>query len=114
MRKAKGRKQPTSTIQITEYVWALGENARKRHYHETERGTVRAFTVQVEVFVDGSWRPALRYDSAHGFAHRDRYFLDGRSAKTNLRMDLKEALTFADEDIRENWENYKDRFLRGK
>ena len=73
-----------------------------------------AFTVQLEVFINGLWRPAVRYDSAHGFAHRDRYFLDGRSTKTQLDINFHEALTFADEDIRENWDAYRDRFLRGE
>ena len=95
-------------------MWALGENARKRHYHESNQGEVLAFTVQLEVFVDGVWRPAIRYDSAHGFAHCDRYFLDGRSTKTELQIDFDQALTFADEDIKENWRNYRDRFLRGE
>jgi len=114
MRKRGSRRRQSRATQITEYVWALGENARKRHYHETERGEVLAFTVQLEIFVNGQWRPAVRYDSAHGFAHRDRYFLDGRSTKTDLRLDFNEALTFADEDIKENWEDYRDRFLRGE
>ena len=103
-----------STIRVIEYVWALGDNARKRHYHESEHGRVLAFAAQLEIFVDGVWRPAIRYDSAHGFAHRDRYFLDGRSTKTDLRMDFDQALTFADEDIKENWRDYRDRFLRGE
>jgi len=111
VQKTRRRKR---TRQITEYVWALGENARKRHYHETERGEVRTFTVQLEIFVDDQWRPAVRYDSVHGFAHQDRYFLDGRSTKTELYMDFTEALTFADEDIKENWTDYRDRFLRGE
>lgn len=114
MRKESKPRQRSRTQHITEYVWALGENVRKRHYHETEQGKVGAFTVQLEVFVDGKWQPAVRYDSVHGFAHRDRYFLDGRSTKTDLLMGFNEALTFADEDIKENWKDYKDRFLRGE
>jgi hypothetical protein len=109
----RSRKRQAGRTRITEYVWALGENARKRHYHEAGRGEVRVFTVQLEVFLEGKWQPVVRYDSAHGFAHRDRYFLDGRSTKTNLDIDFKEALTFADEDIRDNWQAYRDRFLRG-
>lgn len=110
-RESKGRQ--SRTAQVTEYVWALGENVRKRHYHETEQGEVQVFTVQLEIFVNGKWQPVVRYDSAHGFAHRDRYFLDGRSTKTDLNIDFKEALTFADEDIKDNWQAYRDRFLRG-
>jgi hypothetical protein len=41
----------------------------------------------------------IRYDTAHGFTQVDRY-------------DFDEALTFADSDINENWEKYKNRFLQ--
>ena len=37
-------------MSVTEYVIPLGENARKRHYHETDRGKVIGFVVQLEVF----------------------------------------------------------------
>ena len=51
---------------VVEYVRALGEEARKRHYHETRRGTVVAFVVQLEVLLRGVWVPVVRYDMAHG------------------------------------------------
>ncbi len=99
---------------ITEYVVPLGENARKRHYHETERGRVISFAVQLEVFVDKEWKVVIRYDSAHGFAHIDKYYIDGRKAKKEIHLKLSEALTVADEDIKENWKTYRDAFLEGK
>jgi len=101
-------------LSVTEYVIPLGENARKRHYHETGKGKVVTFTVQLEVFVNGQWREVIRYDSAHGFAHIDRYYLDGRKVKKELHLKLSEALTLADEDIKENWKTYKTAFLEGK
>ena len=101
-------------MSVTEYVIPLGENARKRHYHETDKGKVTAFTVQLEVFVNDKWREVSRYDSAHGFAHIDRYFFDGRKVKKDLDLNLNEALTLADEDIKENWKAYQKTFLEGK
>jgi hypothetical protein len=101
-------------LSVTEYVVPLGENARKRHYHETNKGKVDAFTVQLEVFVNDQWREVIRYDSAHGFAHIDRYYLDGRKDKKELNLKLNEALTLADEDIKENWKAYQKAFLEGK
>ncbi len=101
-------------MSVTEYVIPLGENTRKRHYHETEKGKVVAFAVQLEVFVNDQWREVIRYDSAHGFAHIDRYYLDGRKVKKDLNLKLNEALTLADEDIKENWKAYQKAFLEGK
>ncbi|MBI5050190.1 MAG: hypothetical protein HZC11_04770 [Nitrospirae bacterium] len=99
---------------VTEYVIPLGENTRKRHYHEIVRGKVTRFTVQLEVFVSDKWQVVIRYDAAHGFAHIDRYQIDGKRVKKELYMDFDEVLTLADEDIKENWKTYKNVFLEGK
>lgn len=101
-------------LSVVEYVIPLGENARKRHYHETDKGKVIGFAVQLEVLVDAQWKVVIRYDSVHGFAHIDRYYLDGRKIKKELPLKLREALTLADEDIKENWKNYQKTFLEGK
>jgi len=101
-------------LRVTEYVIPLGENARKRHYHETDKGRIISFTVQLEVLVDDRWQVVFRYDSAHGFAHIDRYYLDGKKIKEELNLKLSEALIFADEDIKENWKIYQKAFLEGK
>ena len=96
-----------------EYVFPLGERARKRHFHETSRGTVVALVVQLEVLLDGRWAPVVRYDSVHGFSHIDRFSRSGESCKERLFFSFAEALTAADEDIPENWELYRTRFLDG-
>ena len=99
---------------ITEYVIPLGENARKRHYHETNKGKIVHFTVQMEVFMNNQWHAVIRYDSAHGFPHIDRYYRDGRKVKKELQLNLNDALTLADEDIKNNWKSYQKDFLEGK
>jgi len=101
-------------LSVTEYVVPLGENARKRHYHETVKGKVIAFAVQLEVLLAGQWQVVIRYDSAHGFAHIDRYYRGGRQVKREILLKLEEALTLADEDIKENWKSYQEAFLEGK
>jgi hypothetical protein len=101
-------------LNVTEYVIPLGENARKRHYHETDKGKVTGFSVQLEVFVNNLWQVLIRYDSAHGFAHIDQYYLDGEKIKKELHLKLNEALNLADEDIKENWKVYQRAFLEGK
>lgn len=96
------------------YLIRLGEHVRKRHYHKTEKGQVIAFMVQLEIEVgEDLWRPALRYDCTHDFAHRDRYNLQGEQSKEELPLGYTEALDLADKDINDNWELYKQRFLRG-
>lgn len=100
-----------------DYVLPLGEDVRKRHRHETVKGSVVSYVVQLEIFYHGAWRPAVRYDSAHGFAHFahvDRYRRTGESRKEILSFSFAEAVTVADEDIQANWEIYRDRFVRGE
>jgi hypothetical protein len=99
---------------ITEYVIPLGEKARKRHRHEADKGKVTSFAVQLEVFAEDEWKVAIRYDSAHGYSHMDRFYPDGRKVKKELHLNLKEALTLADEDIKDNWKAYQEAFMEGK
>ena len=101
-------------MSITEYIIPLDETARKRHYHETRKGKIVSFIVQLEVNFNNEWREVIRYDSAHGFAHIDKYYLDGSKVKNELRLAFDEALTLADEDVKENWKTYKMIFLEGK
>jgi len=97
-----------------EYLIRLGERARKRHHHETDKGQVVTFMVQLEVEVeDGVWKPVVRYDCAHNFAHRDRYNPKGDREKEELALSYADSLDLADKDINDNWDIYLERFLRG-
>ncbi len=96
-----------------EYILPLSSGVRKRHYHELDKGQVVAFMVQLEVYCEGTWRQVLRYDSAHGFSHIDRYNFAGEQTKESLELAFDEALSLADVDINENWEKYRDRYLKG-
>jgi len=96
-----------------EYIIPYSEDVRKRHYHSTQKGKIFKFMVQLEVKVEGQWREVVRYDCAHRYTHRDSYNLRGRHRKENLNLSFEDALDLADDDIDENWEIYKDYFLRG-
>ncbi len=95
------------------YTRALGEDARKRHYHKTEKGKVVDFAAQLEVRVRDEWKVVIRYDCSHNFSHIDRYNLRGEQEKEELHLSYAESLTLADEDININWKLYKEKFLRG-
>ncbi len=97
---------------VVEYVRALGEGARIRHYHETRRGKVVAFVVQLEVELRNVWLPVMRYDMAHGQAHLDVYETPRRKRKQFLELPPGEVKTLAEEDIKDNWERYQSEFLR--
>ena len=98
----------------TEYVIPLGERVRKRHRNEADKGKVTSFAVQLEVFAEDEWKVVIRYDSAHGYSHMDRFYRDGRRVKKELHLSLKDALTLADEDIKDNWKDYQKTFMKSK
>lgn len=78
---------------------------------ETERNRVLGFMVQLECLFGDDWHPVVRYDTAHGFAHRDLLHPSGETEKkiTPVR-DFNEALTFAIQDLTKNWETYRRRY----
>jgi hypothetical protein len=78
----------------------------------TDGAKVLGFVVQLEVVVQGMLRPAIRFDTAHGFPHVDILNPRGRLIeKKPLSMPLKQALTFAIDDIKVNWDVYRARFI---
>ena len=97
----------------------LGDSSedRMRCVFETRQGeVVDVNVVQYETFLRGKWVPVVRYDTAHGFFHRDVYLLAGKKRLKEFvyRTTLGEALTYAIQDIRLNWETYKSTFLEKK
>jgi hypothetical protein len=102
-----------SHLKEKEFVVVLGNDSRIRHYHNRIRKEILEFRVQLEIQVKGGWKPIVRYDTAHGFAHRDTYHADGRVGKTPLPFgDCNSLLTFAEDDLHTNWELYRERFLK--
>ncbi|MBI3394129.1 MAG: hypothetical protein HY039_13285 [Nitrospirae bacterium] len=105
---------PVDMMQETEYIIRLGPSDRYRHKHVREKGRVFSFRVQYETRMGGEWFPIVRYDTAHGFAHRDLFRRDGSVTKTPIFVaDYNDALTFAENDLKSNWESYKARFSGG-
>jgi hypothetical protein len=96
-----------------QYLILLDVDSRKRHYHFTESGKIVKYVVQLEVKIGTIWKSVVRYDCAHDYAHKDCYNTKGERRKINLYLDYEDALSFADDDINENWEIYRERFLRG-
>ena len=78
-----------------------------------DRGRVTGFVVQYETVIESKWMPIVRYDTAHGCAHKDLINPDGTKEKILIgAADFNEALLMADSDINENWERYKERYFR--
>lgn len=69
--------------------------------------------VQLEFKVKDKWYPVVRYDTAHNFTHQDIYHKDGGVDKIPLGIgDYNIAMTFAEEELKKNWQMYIQRFLK--
>lgn len=97
----------------TQFLIFLTNDDRIRHYHFSVKGKVTEFTTQYEAFIKGKWHSIIRYDTSHGFAHLDKMHPDGSTEKVPLfYWDYNEALTFAQHDIKSNWEWYREKYER--
>lgn len=103
-----------TSIKETKFTVMLTPEDRYRHKHIRFKGNILSFIVQYETTLEGKWLPVVRYDTEHGFAHRDLF--DRKGNKNKMPMfteDYNEALTFAEYDIKSNWKIYKQAFLGG-
>jgi hypothetical protein len=78
------------------------------------KGIVTNVVVQYESQIKGKWYSIVRYDCSHGFFHRD--ILNPKGEETKKAIDihnLKDALTYAEQDIKDRWQWYKERFKKG-
>ena len=101
-----------------EHAFPLADHARDwlRLRITTHRGQVTEFLVQYETMIEDARIPVVRYDGAHGFAHRD--VLNRRGDVVEKRrlpggLSFGEALQVGERDLRVNWRRYRQAFFRG-
>ena len=99
----------------TEFTIRLSPKDRYRHSHIRRKSTIIFFRLQYETLIDKEWKAVVRYDTAHGFAHRDLLDKHSNVQKTPLfNQDYNDALTFAENDLKTNWQSYKSSFTGGQ
>jgi len=88
-------------------------NERIRMRIAVENGKVVDIVVQYETLIEGKWHVIVRYDCAHGFFHRDVLFPNGDKDKQVIELDnLESALLYAEQDLKDRWEFYKNRYIK--
>ncbi len=99
-------------IKQKEFIRRVSDDCRIRHIHSRFKTKIITFTVQLEINLKDSWHPVVRYDTAHGTAHRDLIHFTGNVDKTPIFcLDYNDALTFAESDLLSNWENYRRMYI---
>ena len=99
-----------------EFFQWLSDTDRLRIRFEMRKGKVTMLVVQYEGFVRDKWEPIIRYDTAHGYLHKDLYAAGRKETIKKEQVpihDLNRGLTEAIEDLKGRWEKYRRRFVGG-
>jgi len=112
-------------VSVTPPPERLADRVQLRTAFSTERGTVTRFMIQLEYWLEGDWREAVRYDhdrdapGGHDITeeglHRDIY-RDGekiRSEEVSPPIPANEGFDAAEEDLCKNVERFIKRFENG-
>ena len=80
---------------------------------EVLKGKVKYFVVQYETFLNENWNAIVLYDLAHRFFHRDVMNPKGEKEKQAIDINnLEDALNYSQQDLKNRWEFYKERYLK--
>jgi hypothetical protein len=77
-----------------------------------EKGKVVNIMVQYEALIENTWHEIVRYDCSHGFLHRDLIYPKTVEKQPLKIGNLKDALQYAEQDIKDRWKWYKERYKR--
>ena len=92
------------------FLYSLSEELedRLRVSAQKREGKILGFVVQYEALIGNKWRAIIRYDTSHGFAHKDIIHYDGELEKQPLYFpDLNMAFTFAIQELKISWRWYR-------
>ena len=92
------------------FVFPLSEDGLDRMRVEAikEKGAILSFVAQYEALINKKWREIVRYDTHHGFAHKDIIHPNGKKDKQPLHFqDYNAAFTFAVDDLKNSWRWYR-------
>ena len=102
-------------MKVKEFESFLDQNSmeRLRVKLKIEKGELTDVVFQYESYFAEQWHSIVRYDCSHGFFHIDVMKPNGDKEKYVLEMDsLKSASIYAEQDLRDRWEWYRERYIK--
>lgn len=97
---------------ITKIISPDGED-RLRIKFAVNKGKVINIMVQYETMINNVWHEIVRYDCSHGFLHRDVIYPNKKQEKQPLNIEnMNDALQYAEQDIKDRWRWYKERYKK--
>jgi hypothetical protein len=100
---------------VKEFVKSLDDEAHERLRVKLTiaKGELIDIVFQYESLIEKKWTAIVRYDLAHAFFHRDVMKPNGEKEKTAIEIPgLYEAAIFAEQDIKDKWEFYRQRYVK--
>ena len=99
---------------VPEKKWSLplADSAWILVYLQTQNGRVTSFAVVLVAEIEGKHICVTRYDTAHGFAHRDVLGLQSGLIEKEwlFHLTTDQAFNYAYHDIRNHYETYIEYF----
>ena len=77
-----------------------------------EKRKVVDFKVMYNTIIDGKEHQVVRYDCSHGYAHKDILYKRPRRKKKMARLAYDKLFDLAKDDIIQNWEEYKRKYIK--
>jgi len=92
----------------------LSEQDRLEIEIEKEGGRVTGFVINYVATVAGQDHSVVRFDTCHGFPHKDEMYRDGGLRRKERLPELNghQLVDLAIDDIKTNWKIYRRRFER--
>jgi hypothetical protein len=97
-----------------EYFLEISPGTVAYVYFITEKGDIKEFVVKLLYEFEEQWHEVIRYDSGHECPHKDILDTDGNVVRKVWYeyLDNSQALIMAISDIKDNYEFYKERYLK--
>jgi len=95
------------------YIITLENGIRITCFLDTQKKLVERFVIKLEILINSQWTEVERYDTHHGYVHKDILDKNGNKKRTvqYKLLDNKSGSNVAIKDFRENYKIYIERFF---